>query len=637
MKKSFFFCFCTMLLCGAYAQSHFSLQSHQSQINQIKLANNKTFEKSYYTAGDDGFVVKWSEDNQGEHYQFSDIGIKLIAVSPVNNLIALYETDGGSVNKVTVWDWNTFTRKTLKKFNDSITSLEFSAKGTYLIIGTATVDGAVFVNTSNWATVNKIKDNTGIVNYIHTSATEKTCALYSPSGSLSYYNMQNGSLKQKFSIARALSQVVMYNDNKLLAGVKDGSIYIINAYKGTTIATVQTENPIILSTSDDESLIYLEYDGKNGYQLKRLDNLENGNISNPRIIKSFKGPRGSSAISVAAMDWAYLYMGNKNGAVFKTESEPSTLSETVSEFSENLYSKIYSMTPSDSDFYFLTDNSIYKSNYDTGEISKLFGTSGENQIINYEGGEVILWTKSSRNDVKLVNVNSKTSRTLFTPKAGIQSLKLCTVNGKKYILEIESSSSVNVYDFDAKRYYEVYSGMGIQDAIFADNGNIYVSKSASTNPQVPLLYINPQTLETVPVRVSGNVTYGLSCDGTTIYGLNVISDDSGRNTYVFSFNTKTNQMKNILKFADEDSDAFTYLNGQNLFTNIGKNKVYCYNLSTKKRFAYDRSSSIPSSLCQSGNRVVILNDNGSISWCTTGSSKILSDWYFTKGEQWYAF
>ena len=637
MKKSLTLLSILFFTLNAFCQSHFSLQSHQGQINQICLANNKTFEKCYYTAGDDGFVVKWSEDNQGEHYQFSDIGIKMIAVSPVNNLIALYETDGGSINKVTVWDWNTFTRKTLKKFNNSITSLQFSSKGTYLIIGTASVDGAVFLNTSNWATVNKIKDNTGIVNYIHTSETEKTCALYSPSGTLSYYNMQNGSLKQKFSIVRALEQIVMYNDNKFLAGVKDNNIYIINAYKGSTIATIQCENPLILSSSFDESLIYLEYDGKNGYQLKRLDNLENGGVSNPRIIKTFKGPRGSNAISVAAMDSAYLYMGNKNGAVFKTEAEPSTQTQTISEFSENTYSKIYSMTPSENNFYFLTDKAIYKSNYDTGNIEKMASTNGENQIINYSGKEVILWTKASRNEVKLVDLNSKSSKILFTPKLHIQSLRLCSINGKKYLLEIENSSIVNVYDFETSHYYQVYSGMGIQDAIFADNGNIYISKSVATNPQVPLLYVNPQTLETVPLRVNGNVTYSLSSDGTTLYGLNVISDDTGRNTYVFSYNTKTNQMKNILKFADEDSDAFTYLNGQNLFTNIGKNKVYCYNLSTKKRFAYDRSSSIPASLCQNQNRVVILNDNGSISWCSPNSQKILSDWYFTKDEQWFSF
>jgi hypothetical protein len=96
-------------------------------------------------------------------------------------------------------------------------------------------------------------------------------------------------------------------------------------------------------------------------------------------------------------------------------------------------------------------------------------------------------------------------------------------------------------------------------------------------------------------------------------------------------------MANILKFSNEDSEAFTYLNGNNLFTNIGKNKVYCYNLVSKKRFSYNRSASIPQSICQNQKRAVILNYNGSLSWVGTTDSKILADWYLTKDNQWYEF
>ena len=201
-----------------FADSHISTQSHQAQITSVCSVPYKTggdFE--YFTAGDDGFLIKWNENNEGEHYQISDVGIKMIAISPNGNLVAVYESDGGSVNKVSVWDWRTLTRKKFWRYKDSITSLKFSAKGTYLIVGTASVDGVEFYNTSNWSKINKIKANTGIVNYIHTSDTEKTTVFYSPAGNLSYYNMQTGQLKEKFTVAQGLSQAVLYNDNKFLA------------------------------------------------------------------------------------------------------------------------------------------------------------------------------------------------------------------------------------------------------------------------------------------------------------------------------------------------------------------------------------------------------------------------------------
>ena len=130
------------------AQSHISTQSHQAQVTQIAPVTVRGNDGSYFSASDDGFVIKWTFDGQGEHYQFSDVAIKLIAVSPNGNEIAIYETDGGSINKITVWDWKTFNRKYIRKFSDSITSLAYSANGTYLIAGTATVDGAVFIKTA---------------------------------------------------------------------------------------------------------------------------------------------------------------------------------------------------------------------------------------------------------------------------------------------------------------------------------------------------------------------------------------------------------------------------------------------------------------------------------------------------------
>ena len=74
-----------------------------------------------------------------------------------------------------------------------------------------------------------------------------------------------------------------------------------------------------------------------------------------------------------------------------------------------------------------------------------------------------------------------------------------------------------------------------------------------------------------------------------------------------------------------------------MFTNIGKNKIYCYNINTKKIFSYNRSASIPQKAAKNGKRVAILNYNGSISWADDSSNNILADWYLTTDDQWYEF
>ena len=635
MKKILCFISTAFLIFSLSAQSHISTQPHQAQVTQIAPASARGTDGSFFTASDDGFVTKWTFDGQGEHYQFSDVSIKLLAVAPNGNEIAIYETDGGSINRITVWDWKTFNRKYLKKFSDSITSLTYSANGTYLIAGTATVDGAVFIKTQGWQIVDKIKDNTGIVNYAHTSSTEKTCVFYSPSGNLSFYNFATGKLKTKLQILKGLSQTLMYNDNAYFAGVRDSTIYITAA--GKTIASVPANNPIIISTEGDYNLYYIETDGRGSYDIKMLESQEGNKVSNPRLVKTIKGPRGSAIVTASKKDATSIYFGGKAGQVYKTEAEANITTNTMVELTENTYSKIYGMAPAETDFYFLTTNAIYRSSYDTGVINKLAATNGETDIISYKNNTVILWSQSEKTPIKLVNPDTKTSKVLITPKSSVQKVRLCTVEDKDYLIEIESNSVVNLYDISSGSMKEIYSGTGIQDAVYMNNKLVYIAKTGATNPQSPLLTVNPETMETVPLSIKGNVTYALSTDGKTIYGLNIISDETGRNTYVFSYNIYTKQMTNILKFAEEDSEASTYLNGNTLFTNIGRNKFYCYNLSTKKRFAYNRSASIPKSICVNTKRAVILNSNGSISWCGTSDSKLLADWYLTKDDNWYEF
>ncbi len=638
MKKIFCLFICLALVLPLLADAHISTQSHQAQITSVKSVPVKAgndFE--YFTAGDDGFLIRWNEEGEGEHFQISDVGIKLIAVSPNGNYVAVYESDGGSVNKVSVWDWRSLTRKFMKKYKDSITSLDFSAKGTYLIVGTASVDGAEFFNTSNWSKINKIKANTSIVNYVHTSDTEKTAVFYSPAGNLSYYNMQNGQLKEKFTVIQGLSQTLLYNDNKFLAGVKDNTIYIINAFKGTAVTSIKSQNPIILSTFKDSNLYYLEYDGKNNYDLKMLENLDGLKVSNPRLVKSFRGPRGNVAINTGIKNYTEILLGSKSGSVYKVDTDPSITTINMPEITENTYAKIQDMCQAPTDFYFLTDKAIFKSSYDTGIVDKIVTTTGQSNIINYDDDNVILWTESSRQDVEMINLSTKAKTTLFTPTGNIQTLRLGKVGDKNYLIEIEGNAVIHLYDFTNKVFKEVYSGTGVQDAVLCDNGNLYIAKSAASNPQVPLISMNLSTYETVPLSLKGNVSFGLSTDGVLVYGIVLQVTDNVQTTYVYSFNTNTGKATNLLKFAEEDSAAFTYIYGNILYTNIGKNKLYCYNMTTKKNFSYNRSASLPKRVAQNGSRVVILNDNGSISWCGSGSASLQADWYLTTDEQWYEF
>lgn len=634
MKKiiSLFFIFYSICF-SSFSQSHISTQAHQAAVSVIANANNEnSIEKNYFSAGKDGFLVKWTDDNQGEHYQISDLEIKLVAVSPNANEIAIYETDGGLINRVSVWNWDTLSRKFARRFSDSITSLSYSEKGTYLIVGTATVDGAVFIKAANGSVVNKLTDNTGIVSLINTSASEKTAVMYSPAGNLSYYNLLNGTLKQKFTVAQGLEQPLMFSNSMFLAGVKDELIYIIQGISGKTVATVKADNPILLTSKNDSNLYYLTNDGKGAYVLNMLENIENKTVSTPIIVKNYKGPRNTSSIICGSKNGNEIVLGSKSGAIYRTNANPETEIISLDPITENTYDKILDMAPIGEDFYFLTRNAIYKSSYDTGMVDRKGDNPGHTQLITY-GNKIILWSKATREPVLLFDYSIPEITPLFTPKNNIQSIRLFG----NTIIEMESNSVVNKFDMESRILEEVYTGAGLQDAIIGGDNKLYVAKSFATNPRSSMLCIDFTTKETVPLNIGGNVSFALNVYNNDIYGISVQVDAESKNTAVFKYNTVSKLKTTILRLKDEDPEAFTYLYYPILYTNIGKDNVRSCNLSLQKNFTFKRSASIPVKVCQNANRVVILNKDGSISWYNTDLSQVLADWYLTKDGQWFEF
>lgn len=432
---------------------------------------------------------------------------------------------------------------------------------------------------------------------------------------------------------QGLEQAVLFNNNLYLAGVKDNTIYISHALSGNILSTVNAENAIILQSKSDSNLYYLENDMKGSYSLKMLENDSNQGVTQPRIVKTFKGPQGAAAaITCGTKLGGEILLGSNSGNVYRTTSTAETDVQNFSLLTENTYDKILDMSPIGEDFYFLTRKSVYKSSYDTGIVNRLGENPGQTQIITY-GDKLILWSKGTREPVQLYDYSKPELKNLFTPKNNIQSVRLF---GTK-IIELESNSTVNLFDMENNSLKEVYTGAGLQDAVLCSDGKLYVAKSFATNPRSSLLCVDLTTRETVPMNLKGNVAFALSVQDNNIYGISIQSQDNTKKTIVFKFNIISKMTTSILRLNDEDSDAFTYLRYPFLYTNIGKDTIRSCNLSSNSNFQFRRSASLPIKVCQNATRVVVLNKDGSISWYNSDKASVLADWYLTRDGNWFEF
>jgi len=661
-----------LLVPQVIAQAYSSTEAHEEKVTTIMPFETALVSSSaFFTAGNDGFVIKWDTDGFGEHYQISDMQISLIARNPANNDIAVYETDGVSTHKVTVLDWKTYAKKYSKKYKDTVTSLSYSENGTYLIVGTAAVNGIYILNAKTGSVTKKISDISSVISMARTGASEQTAVFYASTGSLIYYDLKNfkvlttsvnkknadgtttkQTVTQKFNTEPNLEQTMIFgNGNKFLAGVKNNTIYVINAMNGKTIARYQARSPFILSSKsqDEKGLYYITNEGKN-YSLRIVENQtlediykssKSGNTTqtpDSLVVKNFVGLKSRDSFTCASKNAGMIFMGTQSGNIYTMSDVPESETYTLMPMTEQMYQQIYDIEAINNDFYFLTDNDIYKSSYQNQAVKRIGSVSNHTNLLKYED-DLILWSKGKKSTVELAKLENETvvsTEVLFTPQRELQNIRLYGSS----LVYIQGNSEVGIFDINTGKNSLIYSGTSVQDAILYNNDVIYVAKASTGGNDTPLISININTRETVPVNIDGYVVYSLSSDFTetnnNLYGILMTSNNNGTNiTELFQYNLKTSSFSSLLKLNDEDSTAFTSIQYPVVYTNLGKNQIYACNTSSKKNTIYRRSASIPIKLERTPNQILILNKDGSLSWYNTTSQAIQAEWHLTVDGDWF--
>ncbi|OJF77686.1 MAG: hypothetical protein BKP49_01535 [Treponema sp. CETP13] len=630
MRKIIFsFTFLFLAITVSFSDVHTSKQPHEGSVTSLCIASNNTL----FSAGDDGYITNWQSSGNGDHYQISDYQIKLLSVSPNGTDIAVYETDGYSLNRISVWNWRTQTRKFAKRITANVTSLNYSKKGTYLMIGTTSVEGILFLVASNGTVVNKIDDSAGIITMSLSSNTENSSLMYSPLGYLIYTNLKNGSRKKSFAVESNLEQPLTYSNDYFFAGVKNNTIFITQATTGKTTGKIAASNPIICANRTDSNLYFIEQDGRN-IELKLIETDNESVIETPLLVKKFKIDTNTKITSLVKYQNNF-YAGCKNGTLYSFTTQASTETNEIVPFTEELYGKIFDITVIDNQFYFLTANSVFKSSYSDNTIYSVVDNTGKKNITPCDDS-ILLWTAGTTDSIVKCSLIDKTKSTLFTPDRPIMILR----KFKNTLVYVESSTTVKTYNLDTGAINTVFTGTGIQDALLYTEKDLYVAKTATSNPKSSLIHVDAQTKETVPLQVTTDVVFSLSENQKAngpFYGVSVNTTKSKTQTEIFEYYPNTDNFKPRLQLSDEDTSAFSYVLNNTVYTNIGKNKIYSFNLGTKKQTTLPRFASLPTKVCGNNQNLLVLNKDGSISWYDSGSKKLLKNWYVTNEGDWLEY
>lgn len=641
----------SFLSLSAFSQAYISSQIHSDKVSSILMAETALSEDSrFFSTDEQGFIIRWDDDNLGEHYQFSDFKIKLSAICPTKdgeNLAAIYETDGKQ-NRVSVIDWNNLKRLYSIYYTETVSAIAFSEAGSFLIVGTYGAGETYIYKSRSGELVKQLDTVPGMISMIKSSSSEKSMIMYSSTGTLIYYDLVKFKQKARFSTERLLQQAVLFGTgdktNSYLAGVRDNNIYIIDALSGKTLSTYASTKPLLcLSKSKAEEGLYFVYPSSGSYTVRLItnDTLKNIYEKTTRtitttLVKTFT-LKTKETVTAAAKNIDTLVLGTNYGNIY-TISDSLDSDIKANCLTNDIYDKIYDAVFIGDDLYTLTSEGIYKTDYNEKSLTKIISnTNGWTNLSSYEDS-LILWAKGYKKTVYQLNLESQTTKALFTPASSMQTVHFF----ENRLIYTQGRTTVSIYDFTNRTSRNVYTGSGVEDAVMVNNTDIYIAKAKTGNLDSALMKVNRVTMETVPLRIEGDLMLSINFDPDgeekIIYGILITDNDKYESTSLAAYSIDEKTLVNLYTINEGDaSNVFTAITDKAVFSNIGKEKVKGISRINFLQSLYEREYSIPVKVAGGNTRMIILNYNGSLSWYNKNSQILMGTWYLKKDGSWMEF
>lgn len=601
-------------------------RQHRGAVTALASVNGST---AFFSGGQDGFLTRHTDSGKDDSWQVSDIAIKRIAVHPDGNLVAIFETDGFSVNRVSVWDWSRKERAYAKRFKDSVVSLFWSARGSYLMIGNTSLDGLTVLEGTTGNPVSIFKQSPGIVTAGVTGKSETSMVTFGPSGRILYTDMASGSERANYAGPTDVDSPVMLDNNLKIAGVQGSSVVLIDATSGTVLSSWATSAPVMATSGAESKPVWLESTPDSAWILRKGDG-----ASLP-----FRAAAGES-ITAALSVGQDTVIGTDSGKLYRLASNTaSATGGTIvpAVIPNREIRAIDDIASNGESLYLLSGGSLFVSSGPGA--SPVFSFSGiEGNRIAIYGDSLLFWSADSACPLVLSSLDGSSRKTLYQSAEGIRSL---VVSGTR-IACVEGTSTARVIDIARAEPVFSYSGAGLQDAVLSGENRLIVSRSSTRRAPNPVISINVDTGETVPIQLEGELCYSLksiSADGSAMAAFFVKADDSPR-TELVSFSLvpgspKPVNSRMVASYADEDLAATLCFSGDYVYTNLGKSSLAGIGIDgSAAALRFQRGYSLPFKASATGRFVVSLNQDGSLTWFDQATAALVAFSAITADGYW---
>jgi WD40 repeat protein len=591
------------------------------------------------SAGEDGFLEIWNtETNEAEErFQLSSYPIDSMALRPGKPQIAVIESDGMGLCKISAWDYiekrNLFTLG----LRDPVSYINYSAGGNFLIAAGGGRNGAAFIHPETGETLLSPRELSGPVEFAATGRSERTMVCYLPAGVLSYWDLETGREIRRFNALPNIKEPVLIGNNRFLAGFDPSGLIILDAVSGLAMIRAGniTEGKIFTGDPDSTEFVCLS-SAPSSASLFHLNitNVSRLEIKNRKPLPS-SFPRISCGTVISSDAVA---MGNAEGELLVFESGgSSSLMETGGR-----QEQILDAASSSKNLAFITEKNLaafipLDYNRINPESSLRLEDSGVyTNIASDPSGDssFLFWQPDNIRTFPMIKnysgspENGSVSEAFLNRISFRFPLRSVSILENK-ILFLDSMGNLRVINRDSEDTLFSYSAIGCQDASFMDRDNIILGRSAVSGNS-PFLKINIVTGETVPfaypAAIGARVYRG---SGGGVYGAAVIQGAEPQTAIVALHASNPAQSRPLVEYGGEDTFFDMAETGGFLASNLGGGAAAVYRIAGNSGGApaahlLERSPGFPRKILNGDRRFILLDTEGNITWHDAATGKIMA-------------
>lgn len=569
--------------------------------------------RSFFAAGNDGFITRYLYGTmKSETWQVSTMPVKRIAVHPKKTLVAVYETDGFSVHTISLWDWQDKKQLYTKRFTSSVVSLSWSAQGTYLFIGTASIEGITILDIKG--NIKKIYPRPpGIVRLAATGPSEKSIVTYGETGRLVYADIANHSILTQYDTEDRLENPELIKNYTLIIGYKNGKVITVKAASGEIAETYPARSALFAGKISDTLPVWIEK-GEAG----QTWHLCQGTKKSP----AFTLPHSAVVTAARHVD-AAIVVGTDDGRLYRlTQAADAAIS--VKELNPDNTVALRDICVKGSAVYLLSGTVLYRSSTPEEKPEPVV-TGITAECCTVFGSGFVFWSNTKAAPLYYAEEGQQPV-VLYRMSEPLNSVSV----HERTIAAVQRFSGLLLLDGITGKTLFSYQAAGLQDAVQVDDSTVLLSKSTGGVIGQLVLLINVKTGETSPLNIEGDLAFSLraneknkqlfSCfrlkaedsDQTDLLLINLDSTHPARSTFTTA-----------LSYNDEDLHASLYDDGQAVLTNLGKNNLVYYDKRRRSVRQLTRDYALSRKAVMTDAAIISLNYDGSLSWFNRRSLQLI--------------